>query len=55
MILMHILVMEKMDHKIRNCPMIAKNEGDNHRRAQTYPFFDLSGGLKKYAFYPLQI
>ncbi|XP_049391579.1 uncharacterized protein LOC125856016 [Solanum stenotomum] len=24
-------------HKIRNCPSVAKNDGDGHRRAQPYP------------------
>ncbi|XP_049369354.1 uncharacterized protein LOC125834225 [Solanum verrucosum] len=24
----------KMDHKVRDCPSVAKNEGDNHRKAQ---------------------
>ncbi|XP_049391609.1 uncharacterized protein LOC125856066 [Solanum stenotomum] len=28
---------DKMDHKIRDCPFVAKNDGDTHRRAQPYP------------------
>ncbi|XP_049365731.1 uncharacterized protein LOC125830597 [Solanum verrucosum] len=28
----------KMDHKIRDCPSIAKNEGDNRRKALPNPF-----------------
>ncbi|XP_049394685.1 uncharacterized protein LOC125858973 [Solanum stenotomum] len=33
----------KMDHKIRNCPLVSKNEGDVHHRAQPYPSSGLSG------------
>ncbi|KAK4707485.1 hypothetical protein R3W88_032977 [Solanum pinnatisectum] len=36
----------KMDHKIRDCPSVAKNEGDNHRRAQPNPSSSPSRGQK---------
>ncbi|WMV58573.1 hypothetical protein MTR67_051958 [Solanum verrucosum] len=31
------------DYKIKNCPLVAKNEGDNHRRAQPNPSSGPSG------------
>ncbi|XP_049357062.1 uncharacterized protein LOC125821721 [Solanum verrucosum] len=33
----------KMDHKMRNCPSVEKNEGDSPRRAQPYPSSGPSG------------
>ncbi|XP_049381281.1 uncharacterized protein LOC125845794 [Solanum stenotomum] len=48
----------KMDHKIRDCPSVAKNEGDNCRRAQPNPLSDPSGSgsndPKQNRFYALQ-
>ncbi|XP_049391569.1 uncharacterized protein LOC125855999 [Solanum stenotomum] len=32
-----------MDHKIRDCPLVAKNAGDSHCRAQPYPSSSPSG------------
>ncbi|WMV09209.1 hypothetical protein MTR67_002594, partial [Solanum verrucosum] len=43
-----------MGHKIRNCPSIARNEGDDRRRAQPYPSSGPSGGWKQDRFYDLQ-
>lgn len=40
----------KMDHKIRNFPTIVKNEGDNHRWAQPYPFSCPSGSREQDRF-----
>uniref|UniRef100_M1DTD9 Gag-pol polyprotein n=1 Tax=Solanum tuberosum TaxID=4113 RepID=M1DTD9_SOLTU len=34
---------ETMNHKIRNCPLVSKNEGDNLRRAQPNPSYGPSG------------
>uniref|UniRef100_M1DNE7 Gag-pol protein n=1 Tax=Solanum tuberosum TaxID=4113 RepID=M1DNE7_SOLTU len=33
----------KINHKIRDCPSVTMNEGDNHRRAQPYPSLGSSG------------
>ncbi|WMV57936.1 hypothetical protein MTR67_051321 [Solanum verrucosum] len=44
----------KIDYKIRKCPTGSSKEGDNHRRAQPYPFSGPSGGRKKDRFYALQ-
>ncbi|XP_049359580.1 uncharacterized protein LOC125824277 [Solanum verrucosum] len=44
----------KIDHKIRNCPSVARNEGDSPRRAQPYPSSDPIGGWKQDRFYALQ-
>ncbi|XP_049391320.1 uncharacterized protein LOC125855617 [Solanum stenotomum] len=48
----------KMDHKIRHCPLVAKNEGDSRHRAQPYPSSGLSGSganaPKQNRFYALQ-
>ncbi|XP_049375513.1 uncharacterized protein LOC125840585 [Solanum verrucosum] len=33
----------KTDHKIRNCPLVAKNDGDGRRRAQPDPLSGPSG------------
>ncbi|XP_049382835.1 uncharacterized protein LOC125847211 [Solanum stenotomum] len=48
----------KMDHKIRHCPLIAKNGGDSLRRAQPYPSSGPSGlgtsAPKQNRFYALQ-
>ncbi|XP_049363321.1 uncharacterized protein LOC125828060 [Solanum verrucosum] len=41
---------EKMDHKIRSCPTIAKNEGANRRRTQPYLFLGPSGGKNRIGF-----
>ncbi|XP_049369400.1 uncharacterized protein LOC125834279 [Solanum verrucosum] len=48
----------KTDHKIRNCPSVAKNDGDGRRRAQPYPSSGPSGSggnaSKQNHFYALQ-
>ncbi|XP_049372557.1 uncharacterized protein LOC125837495 [Solanum verrucosum] len=48
----------KMDHKIRNCPLVDKNDGYGRRRAQLYPSSDPSGSganaPKQNRFYALQ-
>ncbi|WMV50567.1 hypothetical protein MTR67_043952 [Solanum verrucosum] len=48
----------KIDHKIRHCPSIARDEGDIHRKAQPYPSFGPSGSgtnaPKQNRFYALQ-
>ncbi|XP_049356436.1 uncharacterized protein LOC125821060 [Solanum verrucosum] len=48
----------KMDHKIRDCPSVAKNEGDNSRRAKPNPSSGPSGlgsnAPKQNRFYALQ-
>ncbi|WMV46406.1 hypothetical protein MTR67_039791 [Solanum verrucosum] len=44
----------KMDHKLRDCPSVAKNEEDNHRRAQPNPSSGPSGGQKQNRIYELQ-
>ncbi|XP_049364231.1 uncharacterized protein LOC125828978 [Solanum verrucosum] len=44
----------KIDHKIRDYPSVAKNKGENHRRAQPNPSSDSSGSQKQNKFYTLQ-
>ncbi|XP_049372827.1 uncharacterized protein LOC125837798 [Solanum verrucosum] len=44
----------KMDQKIRDCPLFVKNERDNRRRAQAYPYLGSSGNQKQNRFYALQ-
>ncbi|XP_049390732.1 uncharacterized protein LOC125855100 [Solanum stenotomum] len=48
----------KADHKIRNCPLVAKNEGDYFRKAHPNPSFGPSGSgassSKQNRFYALQ-
>ncbi|KAH0747210.1 hypothetical protein KY285_008867 [Solanum tuberosum] len=48
----------KTDHKIRNCPSVAKNDGDTRCRDQPYPSFGPNGSganaPKQNQFYALQ-
>ncbi|WMV09070.1 hypothetical protein MTR67_002455 [Solanum verrucosum] len=48
----------KMDHKIRDCPLVSKNEGDNCRKAQPNPSSGPSGSSpntpKQKKFYAIQ-
>ncbi|WMV45103.1 hypothetical protein MTR67_038488 [Solanum verrucosum] len=44
----------KTDHKIRDCPSVAKNGGDHRWQAQPNPSLGSSGSQKKKRFYALQ-
>ncbi|KAH0720584.1 hypothetical protein KY290_005079 [Solanum tuberosum] len=48
----------KMDHKIRDCPLVTRNYGDTRRRAQLYPSSSSGGSSgnvsKQKCFYALQ-
>jgi len=52
-VLMHIFLCGMMDYKIRDCPFVVRNEGDNHRWAQPYPFSGSRGCQKHNRFYAL--